>query len=76
MAAGAYASIQYLQQHPELRQQLQVSAQQLRGRLTSAGLPVLQNRSHIVPLMVRHAACCRRAADMLQQQYGIYVQAN
>jgi 5-aminolevulinate synthase len=42
--------------------------------LAEAGLPVLPNESHIVPLMVGNADACREAARLLLQRHKIYVQ--
>lgn len=37
-------------------------------------LPVLPNQSHIVPLMVGDSEKCKTAADILFDEFGIYVQ--
>ena len=42
--------------------------------LAAAGLPVLENGSHIVPVMVRDAELCKAASDMLLKRHHIYIQ--
>ncbi len=42
--------------------------------LSAAGLPVLANASHIVPLMVNDAEKCKAASDLLMRRHGIYIQ--
>ena len=42
--------------------------------LLAAGLPVLDNPSHIVPLMVGDAERCKAASDLLLRRHDIYIQ--
>ena len=42
--------------------------------LRAAGLPVMENPSHIGPLMVRDAARCKAASEMLLARHDIYIQ--
>ena len=35
---------------------------------------MLDNPSHIVPVMVGDPVCCKQISDMLLEHYGIYVQ--
>ena len=74
LAAGAQASIEVIAAQPQMRVAHQERAYTLKKMLRKAQLPILDSASHIVPLMIRHAPCCRRAADMLCQQFGLYLQ--
>jgi 5-aminolevulinate synthase len=74
VAAGALASIRLLKGADALRRKQQERAAKVKRRLAEAGLPVLASDSHIVPVLVRDAALCRRAADELVERHGIYVQ--
>ena len=46
----------------------------LKRRLTGAGLPVMANPSHIVPVLVGDPVHCKAVTDVLLTRYGIYVQ--
>src|SRR6185503_21111992 len=46
----------------------------LKGRLKAAGLPVMDNPSHIVPLLVGDPVLCKQMTDALLDRFGIYVQ--
>ena len=74
IAAGALASVQHLKAHNELRVRHQERAASLKARFTKANLPLMPSVTHIVPLMVGNAPCCKRASDMLLSDFGIYVQ--
>ncbi|KAF0117218.1 MAG: 5-aminolevulinate synthase [Rhodospirillaceae bacterium] len=75
LAAGALASVRYLQIHPELRERHQERAATCKRRLREAGLPVMESSvSHIVPIMVGDAVLCKQASDDLLKRHKIYVQ--
>ena len=42
--------------------------------LRAAGLPILDNPSHIVPVMVGDADRCKAASDLLLNRHSIYIQ--
>lgn len=76
ICAGALASVKYLRDHNELRQQHQTQAQKLKQGFVNAGLEVHKDScTHIVPVMIRDAAKCKKISDHLLNEYGIYVQA-
>ena len=74
LAAGALAAVRHLKesQAERLRHQDRVSL--VKRRLGEAGLPIIANESHIVPVTVGDAALCRTASDLLLRQHHIYVQ--
>ena len=74
IAAGALASVQHLKTHHDLRARHQERAASLKNRFRSAGLPLMESETHIVPVMVGNAPCCKRASDMLLNDFGVYVQ--
>jgi 5-aminolevulinate synthase len=74
--AGALASIKYLRDHNELREQHQERARKLKHEMIKAGLePMECSTTHIVPLFIGNAAKCKEISDRLINDYGIYVQA-
>ena len=75
ICAGALASIKYLKDHNELREQHQERATKLTHMLRNEGIEVLEDAcTHIVPVMVRDAFKCKAMSDMLLSEYGIFIQ--
>ena len=74
IAAGAEASIRYLMHSSTEREAHQRNAAQLKSMLAQAGIPVLANDTHIVPVMVGDAVKCKQASDILLEEYDMYVQ--
>jgi 5-aminolevulinate synthase len=74
LCAGAIASIRHLKESNVERQKQQAAAGRLKAMLKSAGLPVIDSPSHIVPVMVGDPVCCKAVSDALMNDYGIYVQ--
>ena len=74
IAAGARASVAHLKvsEMERLRQREQVA--KLRAGLDKAGIPHLENSSHIIPVMIKDPIKCRQISDILMHEYGIYVQ--
>ncbi len=74
IAAGALASVHHLKHSTREREIQQERAATLKTRLEEIGLPVLDNPSHIVPVMVGDPVKCKRLTDLLLERYRIYVQ--
>ncbi len=72
--AGAKASIEHLMVSDMERQRQRRNVRHLKSRLENAGLPYLKGESHIVPLIVGDAACCKAVTDILLDRHDIYVQ--
>lgn len=74
IVAGALASVRHLKASSKEREIQQERARTLKQRLTDLGLPVKENPSHIVPVMVGDPVKCKAMTDQLMEQYRIYVQ--
>lgn len=74
VAAGALASVEWIQSHPEWRKRMHERAACVKQRLRQSGLPVMPSVSHIVPLFVGDASRCKAASDLLLQKHQIYIQ--
>ena len=75
ICAGALASIKYLKDHNNLREQHQERASNLKQMLSEVDIEVLEEAcTHIVPVMIRDAKLCKEMSDMLLNDYNIYIQ--
>lgn len=76
VAAAAAAAIRCLktEEGQALRALHQRQSALTKHALSAAGLPVMQNPSHIVPVHVGDPELCKRASDMLLDRHAIYIQ--
>jgi 5-aminolevulinate synthase len=74
IAAGALASIRHLKTSALERARHQERARTLKARLTQAGLPLVEGKSHIVPVLIGDPVHCKQVTDMLLDRYQIYAQ--
>jgi 5-aminolevulinate synthase len=74
IAAGARASIRHLKTSTLERARHQERVKTLKTLLKARRLPVMDNPSHIVPVMVGCPVHCKAVTDALLSQYRIYVQ--
>ncbi len=74
ITASATAAVRHLKQSPVERERHQYMAALTKHALAGAGLPVLPNSSHIVPLIVGDAERCKAASDLLLRRHAIYIQ--
>jgi 5-aminolevulinate synthase len=73
-AAGATVAVQHLKQSDFERQRQRRAVTKVRNALKAIGIPMIDNQSHIVPVMVGNPVKCKWISDTLMDQYGIYIQ--
>jgi len=74
VAASAWAAVRHLKRSQVERERHQRMAGIVKHALSAAGLPVMDNPSHIVPVLVGDAKKCRLASEMLLERHAIYIQ--
>jgi 5-aminolevulinate synthase len=74
ICAGALTSVKYVREHNDLRKQLWERATKTKQELKKSGIKVLENNSHIVPVIIGDAVKCKRISDDLLYKENIYVQ--
>lgn len=72
--AGVRAAVRHLKKHGVEREALDRRVASVKDKLISAGLPLLDSPSHILPLMVGDAGLAKLVTDELMTAWGIYVQ--
>lgn len=75
LCAGAMAAVKYLKDHNELREAHQERAKRLKTLLRNRKIPLIENETHIVPVIIGNAKKCKEISDTLINEYGIYAQA-
>ncbi len=74
VAAAATAAVRHLKSSSDERNRHQARVAETKAALAMAGIPVMPNRSHIVPVFVGDAELCKAASDMLLEKHRIYIQ--
>ena len=74
VAAGACASVRHLKSSGAERAGQAARVAEVRAKLDAAGIPHIDNPSHIIPVMVGDPVKCKYLSDVLMDQYGIYIQ--
>ena len=74
IAAGAYSSIRHLKFSDEEREKMFFIVNKLKSFLKKNEIPFLDNGSHIVPVIIGDAKLCKKASNILLDNYKIYVQ--
>ena len=74
VAAGVTASIRHLKVSQSERIRHKDVVAKVRARLKAIGIPMMDNPSHIIPVMVGDAKKCKWISDWLLDNHGIYVQ--
>ena len=74
VVAGALASIRHLKASSVERASHQERTATLKSMLAAVKLPVMENPSHIVPILVGNPVHCKAVTDNLLEKNGIYIQ--
>ncbi len=74
ICAAATAAIRHLKTSSWERERHQDRAGRTKSVLAAAGLPIMPNDTHIVPVFVGDPERCKQASDLLLEQHGIYIQ--
>jgi 5-aminolevulinate synthase len=74
VCAAAAAAVRHLKTSGLERERHQERAERVKTALSEAGLPIMANKTHIVPLQVGDPEKCKAASDLLLVEHGIYVQ--
>ncbi len=74
VATAARVAVAYLKESDKERIAQRRQVKLLRSLLDKAGIPHLDNPSHIIPVMIKDPVKCRMIADILMEEHGIYVQ--
>ncbi len=74
ICAGALSSVRYVREHNDLRKKLHEKSARTKRELANSGIEVLQNNSHIVPVIIGDAIKCKKISDDLLYKESIYVQ--
>ncbi len=72
--AGVHASIEHLKVSTIEREKMRRNVSYFKERLDREGFHYLKGESHIVPLIIGNASCCKAITDLLLERYDIYVQ--
>lgn len=74
IAAGALKAIEILRDAKDIRAKHQERAATVKARLRQSGIPIFPSVTHIVPVLIGDAEKCKKASDMLLNEFNIYVQ--
>jgi 5-aminolevulinate synthase len=74
VCAAATAAIRHLKVSDWERERHQDRAGRTKAALATAGLPIMENHTHIVPVFVGDPERCKQASDLLLERHGIYIQ--
>ena len=74
IAAGAYASIRHLKFSSSEREKLFKVVSDLKNALKKNNIPFIDNNSHIIPVIIGDPMLCKKASQMLLDDFQVYVQ--
>ena len=74
IAAASIQAIQIAKRADILRENIKMNSNLIREGLAEYNIPFLKNDSHIVPIHLYEPELCKKAANNLIEEHGIYIQ--
>ena len=74
IAAASIQAIQIAKRADILRENIKMNSNLIREGLVEYNIPFLKNDSHIVPIHLYEPELCKKAANTLIEEHGIYIQ--
>ena len=74
IATAGLKSIEHLKYSNAERQQQQSAVSKVKASFKKAGIPFLDNNTHIVPVIIGDPELCRECSRMLLENYKIFIQ--
>ena len=74
IAAASIQAIQIAKRADILRENIKANSDLIREGLTDYNIPFLKNDSHIIPIHLYEPELCKKAANTLIEEHGIYIQ--
>ena len=74
IAAASIQAIQIAKRADILRENIKINSNLIREGLAEYNIPFLKNDSHIVPIHLYEPELCKKAANTLIEDHGIYIQ--
>ena len=74
IAAGAYTSIRHLKFSDVEKEKMFSAVKKLKSYLKKYEIPFIDSGSHIIPVIIGDAKLCKRASNILLDEFNIYVQ--
>ncbi len=74
IAAASIQAIQIAKKADILRENIKTNSNLIREGLSEFDIPFLKNDSHIVPIHLYEPDLCKKAANTLIEEHGIYIQ--
>ena len=74
IAAASIQAIKIAKRADILRENIKVNSNLIREGLTDYNIPFLKNDSHIIPIHLYEPELCKKAANTLIEEHGIYIQ--
>ena len=74
IAAASIKAIEISKKSENLREDIRKNSDLIRSGLKDYSIPHLDNDSHIIPIHLEDPKLCKKAANLLIEEHGIYIQ--